>query len=64
MKVLSAAEKEELATLRQQVDDAAAHQGPEFDKRLEFCYAILFTPAITNEKLRGAAKMYVEASGA
>ncbi len=63
MATLGPNEKQQLATIKKQVDDAGAISGAEFDKRLEFCYAILFTPEIANERLRTAAKMYVDAHG-
>ncbi|HEY4000071.1 MAG TPA: hypothetical protein VGO93_14445 [Candidatus Xenobia bacterium] len=63
LSMLSPKEKEQLATLRKQVDDASGMAGQEFDKRLEFCYAILFTPEIANERLKSAARLYIDAHG-
>jgi hypothetical protein len=63
MSMLAPSEKQHLAAIRKQVDDAG-EQGATYDKRLEFCYALLFTPEIKNERLRSAAKAYVDAAEA
>lgn len=55
-------DKQALATLRKQTEDAAKMSGAEFDKRLEFCYAIVFSPELSGcTRIQDAAQAYIDA---
>lgn len=55
-------DKNVLATLKSQTEQAARLSGAEFDKRLEFCYAIVFSPELsTNARIQSAAQAYIDA---
>src|SRR5688500_18377521 len=57
-----ATDKKILATLKDQTEQAAKLSGPEFDKRLEFCYAIVFSPELTGSaRILAAAQTYIDA---
>lgn len=57
-----ASEKQILNELRQQTEQAARLSGSDFDKRLEFCYAIVFSPELSsNNRLQAAAQAYIDA---
>jgi len=59
---LDGSEKRRLAELKAQTEKAARYAGPEFDKRLEFCYAIVFAPELaSNQRLQAAAQRYIDA---
>ena len=63
LKNSSPEEKEFLANLRKEIDSAAeaAEPGQNFDKRLEFCYGIIFAgDKIQNQMLIKAARHYID----
>lgn len=54
-----------LADLKSQTEQAARMSGAEFDKRLEFCYAIVFSPDLDqNSRVSTAAQAYIDAAKA
>ena len=56
-------EKTVLGTLQKQVEQSARLSGEEFDKRLEFCYAIVQCPDLMlNHRLQTAAQAYIDAA--
>lgn len=60
LKNSSPEEKEFLANLRKEID-SAAEPGQNFDKRLEFCYGIIFAgEKIKNQMLINAARKYID----
>lgn len=54
--------KQILGELKAQTEQAARMSGAEFDKRLEFCYAIVFSPDLDqNSRVSTAAQTYIDA---
>lgn len=62
MAALSREERMALREIQQEIEQAAKVAGDEFDKRLEFCYMVKFSPdKISNQKLLAACDAYIDA---